>query len=89
MDLKKFEYQRAEYVKAFKILEYVQVSARCSLPDYFLLDSGMPNMPFAITVPDKVFNPITEVGKYFVMYDDGKYEIMDRTPFELEFMPRT
>jgi len=88
MDLKKFEYQKAEYVKAFKILEYVCVSSS-SLPDYLLLDSGMPNMPFAITTPDDMIHTRDVVGKYFVMYDDGKYEIMDKTTFELEFMPRT
>jgi hypothetical protein len=50
MDLKKFEYQRAEYVKAFKIVVYAQTINRL-LPNYFLLDSGMPNMPFAVPAP--------------------------------------
>ena len=88
MDLKKFEYQRAEYVKAFKILEFIFVGRSIS-PNYFLLDSGMPNMMFAISVPDSVVSPTDAVGKYFIMHDDGSYEILNKVTFELEFMPRT
>ncbi len=88
MDLKKFEYQKAEYVKAFKILKYISVPTS-SLPDYFLLDSGMPNMPFAIYAPED--KPWTQdiVGKYFVMYDDDEYDILDKNAFQLLFVPRT
>jgi hypothetical protein len=88
MNLRKFEYQKAEYVKAFKILEYIFV-ARTTSPNYFLLDSGMPNMPFAMAVPDSVRNPTDAIGKYFIMYDDGDHDIVDKISFELEFMPRT
>ena len=87
MDLKKFEYQRAEYVKAFKILEYVSVTSS-TLPDYFLLDSGMPNMPFAITVPEDAFHTRDSVGNYFVMHDDGNYEILNKVTFELAYTPK-
>ena len=88
MDLKKFEYQRAEYVKAFKILWYVRTTNKL-LPNYFLLDSGMPNMPFAVAVPLTLEYPVEAVGKYFIMYDDGNHDIVDETTFKLEFMPRT
>lgn len=88
MDLKKFEYQKAEYVKAFKILEFIFIS-RSTSPNYFLLDSGIPNMPFAVPAPYGMFDPTDAVGKYFIMYDDGNHDIVDKTAFELEFMPRT
>ena len=87
MDLKNFEYQRAEYVKAFKILEYVSVSSS-TLPDYLLLDSGMPNMPFAIAVPEDAFHTRDFVGNYFVMHDDGNYEILNKVTFELAYTPK-
>ena len=88
MDMKKFEYQKAEYVKAFKIIGYAQTINRL-LPNYFLLDSGMPNMPFAVSAPLNFEFPVDAVGKYFIMYDDGNYDVVDKTEFELEFVPRT
>lgn len=88
MDLKPFEYQKTEYVKVLKILEYVSVTSS-TLPDYFLLDSGMPNMPFAVAVPGDVSKPWDLVGNYFVMYDDGEHDIIDEVRFELICTKRT
>ena len=88
MDLKKFEYQRAEYVKAFKILDYISV-ADSIMPDYYLLDSGMANMPFAVIVPDRINYALDAVGKYFVMYDDEDCDILDKTVFQRKYIPRT
>lgn len=88
MDLKKFEYQKTEYVKAFKILEFLFIS-RSTSPNYFLLDSGMPNMPFAVPVPDGIVDPTDRVGYYFIMHDDGDYSIMAEIPFSLLYIPRT
>ena len=85
MDLSKFEYQKAEYVKAFKIVALVPTVNRM-LPNYLLLDSGMSNMPFAVGAPMPVTSD--DVGKYFIMYDDGDYNILNEVEFNLEYMPR-
>ena len=85
MDLRKFEYQKAEYVKAFKIVAFVPTVNRM-LPNYLLLDSGMSNMPFAVGAPMTVTSNV--VGKYFIMHDDGDNDILTETEFNLEYMPR-
>ena len=85
MDLSKFEYQRAEFVKAFKIVAFVQ-TVNPALPDYLLLNSGVSNMPFARNAP--VTATSGDVGKYFIMYANGDYSILSEAEFNLEYMPK-
>lgn len=85
MDLSKFEYQRAEFVKAFKIVAFVP-TVNQGLSNYLLLNSGMPNMPFAIAAPITATPDV--VGKYYIMHDDGDHEIMDKVTFELLYILR-
>lgn len=84
MDLNKFEYQKVECVKAFKILAFIYNSRKTD--HILLLDSGMPNMPFAVYAPYGVNASV--ISSYLVMYDDGNYDILTETEFNLEYMPR-
>jgi hypothetical protein len=85
MDLSKFEYQKAECVMAFQIVALVPTVNRM-LPNFLLLDSGVSNMPFAVGAPMPVTSD--DVGKYFIMHDDGNYDILTETEFNLEYMPK-